>query len=254
MKKILSVIILAVMLTSLLTVATLAADKTTVYVTISNAGEIVLADKAVSIEASSGTATLDDALRAAHEQYGKADGYASGETEYGLSLQKLWGVENGGAYGYYVDDAMAWSLGDTVKDGSHIYAFVYSDTTYWSDAYTYFDVNTVSGKKGETVELTLNYYTYDESWNLVATPAAGMTLTLDGKDTGVKTDSNGKAALELTKSGVLSATSGDIVIVPPVCTVNVQSESTTLYVILGVCAILLIVCAAVVITKKKSKK
>lgn len=85
---------------------------------------------------------IDEVLYATHESYyegGAASGYASAETEYGLSLAKLWGDESG-SFGYYVNNSSAWSLGDAVEDGDHVYAFIYQDTTGWSDEYSFLKV------------------------------------------------------------------------------------------------------------------
>ena len=61
-----------------------------------------------------GALTINDALCAAHESYfkgGAAAGYASEMSDYGLMLTKLWGIENGGSYGYYVHETVC--SGDT---------------------------------------------------------------------------------------------------------------------------------------------
>ncbi|MBO7666544.1 MAG: hypothetical protein J6S70_03845, partial [Clostridia bacterium] len=99
-----------------------------------------------------GVLTISDALYAAHEaayEGGAAAGFAAATTEYGLSLTKLWGVENGGSYGYFVNDNSAMSLADPLSDGDEVVAFIYTAAD-WSDAYSFFDVK--SGKSG--AELT----------------------------------------------------------------------------------------------------
>ena len=53
-----------------------------------------------------GKLTINDALYLTHEEAfsgGAEAGYGTKQTEWGLSLTKLWGIENGGSYGYYVD-------------------------------------------------------------------------------------------------------------------------------------------------------
>ena len=105
-----------------------------------------------------GTITINDALYLAHEaefEGGAAAGYASEQSDYGLSLTKLWGCENGGSYGYYVNDASAMSLADPVKDGDRINAFVYTDLKTWSDKYCYFDKASVTAQSGESFSLVL---------------------------------------------------------------------------------------------------
>ena len=89
-----------------------------------------------------GAVTINDALIKAHDdnyEGGSAAGYGSSVTQYGLGMTKLWGIENGGSYGYFVNDNAAFALTDPVEDDDFIYAFVYTDTTYFSDAYSFFD-------------------------------------------------------------------------------------------------------------------
>ena len=93
-----------------------------VYVTVADEnGEIVA--RYEKVEFTDGM-TVDSALSALHAEKCEG-GYASAESAYGLSMTKLWGVENGGSYGYYVNNASPASLADTLKEGDHIYAFVY---------------------------------------------------------------------------------------------------------------------------------
>ena len=104
-----------------------------------------------------GSYDIDDVLYAAHELYfdgGAVNGYASAETAYGLSLAKLWGDESG-SFGYYVNNSSAWSLGDAVEDGDHIYAFIYQDTTGWSDEYSFFESDAATINYGDSLTLKL---------------------------------------------------------------------------------------------------
>ena len=77
-----------------------------------------------------GVITINDILLCAHQSYynetDESDtGYAYAVSEeYGAYITKLWGVENGGAYGYYVNDKSAWSLTDPIKDGDKVVAFI----------------------------------------------------------------------------------------------------------------------------------
>ncbi|MBQ9247970.1 MAG: hypothetical protein IJ171_05220, partial [Ruminococcus sp.] len=83
--------------------------------------------------------TVNDALYAAHEQFyegGAAACFATETSQWGLSLKKLWGVANGGSYGYLVNNAFAWSMTDPVKADDYVVAFIYTDTKNFSDVYT----------------------------------------------------------------------------------------------------------------------
>ena len=105
-------------------------------------GALVLALETVLVTDTDGDAvlTINDALACAHAAHPDgAEAYSAVPTEWGLSLMKLWGVENGGSYGYYLNDASAFSLLDPVKDGDHVKAYVFTDLNAFSDTYGYFD-------------------------------------------------------------------------------------------------------------------
>lgn len=201
------------------------AEAVTVHVTIADAGELVVSDEEVEVTDvdADGAVTIGDALCCAHEHFyagGAAEGYAAEETEYGLSLTKLWGVENGGSYGYYINNASAMSLLDAVAEGDHVYAFSYADLETWSDAYAYFDVTDTAGE----TELTLSYAAFDENWNPVEMPLANAVLTIDGEETRSVTDENGKVTVSVSESGrhIVSATAADMTITPPICILTVE--------------------------------
>ena len=251
MKKIISIVVVALMLASMLCVfASAEKDGGTVYVTISDGKDVVVISEAVSLSSLS-SGDIGGALKAVHEKHGKT--FATVDSDYGPMITSLWSVENGGAYGYYLNDASAWSLADALKDGDRLYAFVYSDATYYSDSYSYFDKAEISGKKGDEVTLTLSHLGYDESWNTVTLPLAGATLTLDGASLDVKTDENGKATVKLTKSGVLSAKADGLTLVPPVCVVTAKA-SFPVWAVVVIAAVALCACACVCVVVIKKKK
>lgn len=198
-----------------------------IYVTISD-GSLVLVRRAVSLSDADGdgATTVGDALLLAHDaayEGGAAAGFDSAETEYGLSMTKLWG-NTSGAYGYCVNDASAMSLYDTVAVGDHVYAYIYRDLETWSDVYSYFDQSAVETAKGEQVTLTLTYAGYDAAWNLVTAPVSNAVITVNGEATSYTTDAEGKVTLSFDKKGsyTLSATSETLTLVPPVCVVTVK--------------------------------
>ena len=205
-----------------------AATEATVLVTIADEnGKLALTMEAVTVTDidADGVLTINDALYCAHEDYyegGAAAGYASAMSEYGLSLAKLWGAENGASYGYYVNDVAAWGLSDPIAEGDRINAFVYTDLTAWSDTYCYFDVAEADAKAGDTITLTLSSAGYDADWNPITLPVAGATITVNGEKTDAVTDENGKATVTLSGEGtlIISAVSDTQTLVPPVCVVT----------------------------------
>ncbi len=203
-------------------------------VSISVAGELVSGADGTVVAAvpvlvtdldNSGDINIDETMVAAHEAFyngGAAAGYASSVGSWGLGMDMLWG-DTSYAFGYYVNNASAWSLADPVVDGDHVQAFVYQDTQYYSDAYSYFDKLTAQTADG-SVTLTLSSTAYDmNSGAMVASPYAGATITIDGEATGFVTDSDGKVTVSFSTSGthLVSAVGKDSeILVPPVCLVT----------------------------------
>lgn len=207
-----------------------AAVAETVYVTIADGqGQLVMVNAAIDVTDidADGALTINDALYAAHEaayEGGAEAGYAAADAGYGLSISKLWGEENGGSYGYYLNDVSAYSLLDPVADGNYLNAFVYTDLEAWSDQYCTFDYREVVADAGANINLTLNMMTFDENWNPVSLPVEGAILTIDGEDSEVVTDAEGKAQFTIEAAGeyLISARSDSAILVPPVCIVTVK--------------------------------
>ena len=207
-----------------------AAVAETVYVTIADGqGQLVMVNAAIDVTDvdADGALTINDALYAAHEaayEGGAEAGYAAADAGYGLSISKLWGEENGGSYGYYLNDVSAYSLLDPVADGDYLNAFVYTDLEAWSDLYCTFGYREVVADAGANIKLTLNMMTFDENWNPVSLPVEGAILTIDGEDSEVVTDAEGKAQFTIEAAGeyLISARSDSAILVPPVCIVTVK--------------------------------
>lgn len=213
-----------------------AADETTVYVTISDdKKELVLNQEPVKVTDidSDGKLTINDALYIAHENKfdgGAAAGYKSSVGQWGLGLDKLWGVENGGSYGYAVDDKMSNGLADEIKNDDQIVAYVYPDPKDYNYYYSFFDKKNDEDKDtGSEVSLTLSYISYNENYEAVTKPVEGAKISVNGKDTGLVTDAEGKVTLTLTDPGknVISAESTSVNLVPPTYIVNANGEAVT---------------------------
>lgn len=235
MKKIIILTLALIMLLSAvgMSVSAEAAGAVNVYVTVSDAnGKLALAQERISVTDidNDGAITVNDALYTAHEakyEGGAAAGYESVASDYGLSLNRLWGTANGGSYGYYINNTSAWSLVDPLKEGDYLNAFVYTDLTAWSDTYCYFDKNSLTAQSGEELTLTLSMATFDAEYNPVTLPVEGATVIINGKESEYKTDADGKVTLNLTTEGVnlISAVSESVTLVPPVCMATVEQSS-----------------------------
>ena len=229
MKKTVLTVLCTAMLLGMTAISAHAAASETVYVSIADdKGALVLPYQPVTVTDidGDGALTINDALYAAHTTYydGGAAGYGSAQSDWGLSMTKLWGIENGGNYGYYVDNASAMSLADPVSAGSYVAAFVYTDTAAFSDTYCYFDAQQIAnGVVGGSVTLTLSAAGFDENFAPISYPVTGAEITIDGNGTGVYTDDNGVAVVPFSAAGVytISAHSDSQTLVPPVCLVSV---------------------------------
>ncbi len=205
------------------------------YVTISSGKDkldLIQQEVNVTDIDSDGKLTINDALYIAHEnnfEGGAAAGYASSVGTYGLALDKLWGIENGGSFGYYVNNTAAMGLADEIKSGDYINAFVYSDTTAFSDAYFYFDKYTAEVEAGQELALTLSRAGYDANWNPVTLPVEGAVITVNGEATSFVTDSEGKVNVKLESAGKfnIGATSESMILVPNAVVATVSGNTAS---------------------------
>ena len=198
------------------------------FVTVAVKGELVAAQVYIELQDldNDGQTTVNDALIALHKQMypGGADaGYASYQSDYGLSMSKLWGDESG-MFGYYHNNKPCQSLSDPIAQGDSVAAFVYASAD-WSDLYTYFDREVRTVDPGDEITLTLMAAGYDENWNPISYPVEGATLTFDGEKTTYVTDAYGKVTFFLEEAGshIISAEYGKATIVPPACAIAVTS-------------------------------
>lgn len=198
-KRILSLLLVIVLALGMVPTTAFAAEETgiTVYMTVFNKGEFckdknagVMWQKPVTVldTDADGKYSLDEALAAAHAACyaGGADGYATEfNAAYGSkSVKTLWGLD-AEASGYYRNNTITNAVDrEYLSEGDQITAFLYYDTTGWSDRYAFFTESHKTVMVGTEFELTLNYSGYDASWspaNLpVATAPIGVYNMKDG--------------------------------------------------------------------------
>ena len=118
MKKALSIVLALLMLLAMIPASLAQETAPVVYVTIADQGlKLVQRPIVLHDTDNDGVLTIADALYLAHEEGyegGAAAGFATQMGDYGLSITRLWGVENGGAYGYYVNNQMSMGLSDVL--------------------------------------------------------------------------------------------------------------------------------------------
>ncbi|MBR5497044.1 MAG: hypothetical protein IKV76_03580 [Clostridia bacterium] len=230
MKKSFSVMLAFLLIFGCMSITSFADNTSaTVYVSIANKGKLVVAQEEVTVTDIDGdnALTVNDALYAVHSiafPGGAKEGYSYyTHKDYGLSLGKLWG-DTSGNFGYYINNKSCWSLADSVKTGDYLNAFVYSDSKNYSDKYCFFSSYTVTADANSNIELTLSGAGYDANWNPVTLPVANAEITVDGTKTGIKTDANGNATIQISGAGkhIISAVSASETLVPPVCTAQIN--------------------------------
>lgn len=235
MKKLVAILFSVLVLMGSLTLPALAQEALSaqVTVTIADKGDMVVAAKTLTVTDidADGALTVHDALYAAHEACydgGAAAGYATAMSEWGHSITLLWGDDSGN-FGYYVNNASAWSLADPIQDGDRLAAFVYSDGVGYSDVYCWFDSAELAVQADTQLALVLTGAGYDADWQPITMPIADATITVDGEATQVKTDAQGKAVLTLSDNGkhIISAVSQQQTLVPPICVVTVSGAQTS---------------------------
>ena len=221
-----------------------AADAT-VYVTVSDRGELGMANEEVAVSDinADGKLSVDEALYAAHTAYGK--GYASDNG----TVKKLWDVETSDVSFFVNDTVISLDVNaETVSDGDYLVASVDQDAANDYDKYSRFDAQEASVKAGESFTLTLT----DDAGNALAGMEVGLwngsgSTTM----TGLTTDVDGSVSLTLNQEGLycvtakgtvvessidvntLEITSVEVPIIAPVCVVKVSGtavrETVTMY-------------------------
>lgn len=230
-KRISAVIAAVIFMAAAVPCTAAAAQTANVNMTISVAGSIETACESINVTDinGNGVTDLDDALYCIHRKHGKA--YKSENGAYGPAITCLWG-DASGSYGYFINDKMvATNLDEKIKSGDYIAVYSFKDLSGYSDSYAYFDKKTVRQNIGNdkeyTFKLTAKYTGYDENWNTVELPLAEATVKAGDKVFG-STDENGQIEITLEKgSYAITAEKDGEVLVPPVCTVNINDREDT---------------------------
>lgn len=181
--------------------------------------------------------TLDDVFRAAHIAY-HPDGesaYASSVGDWGLGLDMLWG-DTSYNFGYQVNGGTesVMGLSHEAEDGDYIDACIYKNNYPDTESYSRFDKQSAEAFAGKALSLTLEAVSgYDENWNSVFSACSDAAITINGEETDIVTDEEGKAQITFDEPGkyIVSAKKTKILneeittaITAPVCVVSVSEN------------------------------
>lgn len=195
-----------------LSAVTYAAEETiTVYLTVSNKGEVAKAADgsdmvwrpvSVSDLNKDGNYSFDEALVAAHKAYNSEDGYAAASDGW---VTKLWGAEYG-VYLFSLNDEGTGVVTDTyVKAGDFLTASVNKDDAYYSDYFSFFDTKLVKAEAGKAFPLTLSGFSGMAGGE--AAPIADANIKILNSDgPALTTDKNGEVVLSFDTPGVYYVT------------------------------------------------
>ncbi len=173
--------------------------------------------------------TMLDATIAAHIAVCGEDepGFKATPSEYGGGYMTTVCLVPTSSVGYDIndsqigDDGVYYGLDTVIKKNDEIRLYFYTDQVLFSDTYVFFDKTSIKGKKGSEQTLNAFYYEFDEDYNAIKTPAAGLKVTYNGKKIGT-TDENGNVTFKIKKKGIISAKGSikDAQIVKPYCIVK----------------------------------
>ena len=192
-----------------------AAKDITVYMTVSDKGVIAktndgdaMAWKKVTVKDldGSGDFTYDEALKAAHSAYNKADGYNALSSGW---VSSVWGVENNlGSY-YFTKNGKATDLVTItkVKNGDYLIVSISQDTVLYADWACIFDKNRTTAKVGQKFSLNLSGFPSMTMNDPIPANNVSIGIWENGKVTSLtKTDKNGKVELTFNKAGTYFVT------------------------------------------------
>ena len=185
------------------------AENITVYMTVSDRGVLAAAsdgaamfNRSVNVTDlnSDGVLTYDEALQAAHTAYCPG-GYENAETEWGVSVSKLWNVSTMNCLFFLNDSALANHVGDTetsaLHAGDYLVASVNKDNTYYADHYVSFAKRSATATVGKEFALNLSGSKGSDKI-VIGTWNTGKFTAIDG----AKIDADGSVTLTFAEAGI----------------------------------------------------
>ncbi len=186
-KRIMSILLVAVMVLSIMPVSAFATESKTidVYVTIVDKGNVVIAKELITVTDldASGDFNVDEVLYSAHEGAyigGASAGYGTAMGDYGMYITALWG-DLSGSYGYWNNNTSVFNLEDAVNEKDYVVAFVYQNTQVW-DPYSKFSRDSYTVLSETEFNVTLEKAGYDDNWNTVFAAHKGAIIKVYDAD------------------------------------------------------------------------
>jgi len=123
----------------------------------------------------------------------------------GSYISALAGIEAMGnsSWMYTLNNESSWyALNEQpIKEGDYLEVYLLND--WMSDTYSYFDIKNISIQGGEKIKLRLYRQVMDYStWEVTTEPYADNEIMINGKRSGLVTDSKGYVTLSFNEKGV----------------------------------------------------
>ncbi len=210
--KVISILLVFLIMLGIATVC--AAEETegiTVFLSISQYGEIVQGKNGETLAntpmilTEQDTYNLDDLFREAHNLYypEEREGYASSESKWGFGIDMFWGDASGN-FGYQVNGGTESLMGldYILKNGDYVDVCIYRNLYPDTERYATFDKHAETVYAKERHSFTLTYVSgYDEDGNMVFSPCSEAIVTVNGEETDILTDEKGVMTLCIDQVG-----------------------------------------------------
>ncbi|MBR3361658.1 MAG: N-acetylmuramoyl-L-alanine amidase family protein [Lachnospiraceae bacterium] len=203
------------------------AATTTVYLTVSNQGELakaadgsVMAWKPVTVTDLDGDAkfTFDEALVAAHKAYNTEAGYARYDSGW---VTSVWGESETGVFSFFKNDQMTDLVTTTfVQEDDYLVAAVDVDAVNYADLYSFFDSRDMIIDAGAEISLSLKTVpamTPGDPKSLSGASVGYFTTEGEYVDCSVQTDEEGSVKLTFDEPGtyyVSAKGTGESIVTP----------------------------------------
>ncbi len=246
MKKLLSVLLSAVMIFSAVVPFSALAETTqtaTVQFSVFDGGVFTMEPQNIEVSADlsdkystgykddSTQPTILDATIAAHIAMFGEDFMSYAPLRISSSGWITQAFGESGSCSYRKNGVSEMNLLPTLSNNDYVEFMFYQDVTGYTDKYVSFDKRKVNISAGNTLTLSTKAEGYDSKYNIVYSPAKNLIVTVNGSDYG-RTNNKGQISLTFSNVGTYKVTLKDgqkldgAYIFVPYCEVTVTPKST----------------------------